>query len=382
MKLNKLFFLLCCPALFVSCFKDEPLNAECDIEEAFIHADNPEAIFANATDTLVKVLSTENKITFTVCRNTDISEMAPQFRLTEGAMVSPASGSVHDFSQGAVVYTVTSEDGEWSRQYEVSFAFPPPVYEELAYDFETYFLNENAPAKKYYVWSDTNEDGTLAYNWATGNAGYNMSNGSAKPDAYPTVPVSDGYDGACVKLTTCDTGAFGAMVHMPLAAGNLFLGKFDSTQALKNTMKATQFGLPVNFLPVSFSGYYKYQRGTKFINKSGQETDHEDYGTIYAVLYDNHDAEGNSIVLYGDNVQTSDQVVAIAKIDEIDNTAEWTRFDLDFTYKKAVDREKLANMGYSFAIVCSSSTDGGNFKGAIGSTLYVDKFRVKCEKED
>ena len=24
-----------------SCFKDEPLNAECDIEQAYIHVDNP-----------------------------------------------------------------------------------------------------------------------------------------------------------------------------------------------------------------------------------------------------------------------------------------------------------------------------------------------------
>ena len=28
-------------ATLTSCFKDEPLNAECDIEQAYIHVDNP-----------------------------------------------------------------------------------------------------------------------------------------------------------------------------------------------------------------------------------------------------------------------------------------------------------------------------------------------------
>ena len=99
------------------------------------------------------------------------------------------------------------------------------------------------------------------------------------------------------------------------------------------------------------------------------------------MFYDNHDTDGNSIVLYGDNVQTSPQVVALAKVPDIDDTPEWTHFDLDFVYKKEVDAQKLRNMGYSMAIVCSSSVEGASFMGAIGSTLWVDQFRIACEKE-
>ncbi len=69
-------------ATLTSCFKDEPLNAECDIEQAYIHVDNPLEMFANYTDTIVKVLSNEQDITFNVKRHTDISNMAPLFRLT------------------------------------------------------------------------------------------------------------------------------------------------------------------------------------------------------------------------------------------------------------------------------------------------------------
>lgn len=374
-------------ATLTSCFKEEPLNAECDIEQAYIHADNPLEIFANVTDTLVKVISNENEIRFNVKRHADVSQMAPLFKLTEGATISPANGTVHDFTNGPVNYKVTSQDGEWSRDYQVSFVFPPIVYEEMKYDFEDYYLNENKPVHRYYVWSDKNDDGTRANNWATGNPGYNLSNGTAKPDAYPTAPVEDGAEGtlegsgACVKLTTRDTGSFGLMGKMPIAAGNLFIGKFDATQALKDAMKATQFGMPVSFMPVKFSGYYRYERGPKFTDRQKKEVEGRlDYGTIYAVLYDNHNEEGEAITLYGDNVQTSEQVVAIAKLPDIDNTPEWTKFDIDFEYCKQIDMEKLKSMGYSLAIVCSSSVEGASFMGAIGSTLWVDQFRITCEK--
>lgn len=375
-------------ATLTSCFKEEPLNAECDIEQAYIHTETPLEIFANLSDTLVNVLSNEQDIKFNVKRGVDISQMAPLFRMTEGATISPANGSVQDFTNGAVAYTVTSQDREWNRTYNVSFTFPPIVYEEMKYDFEDYFLNEVKPVNRYYVWSDKNDDGTRAYNWATGNPGFNLSNGSAKPDAYPTVPVpADSEESldrsACVKLTTRDTGSFGTMAKMPIAAGNLFLGKFDATQALKDAMKATMFGVPVSFKPIRFSGYYKYERGEKFTNRQKKVVeDKQDYGTIYAVLYDNHNEDGEAITLYGDNVQTSEQVVAIAKMPDIDNTPEWAQFDLEFEYKKTIDQEKLKNMGYSLAIVCSSSVEGASFMGAVGSTLYVDKFRITCEKGD
>ena len=137
---------------FTSCFKDEPLNAECDIEQAFIpNNGNWEECFLKATDTLQNVMSTENEICFLVKKGTDLSHFAPKFQITPGATLSPANGSVQDFTNGQVTYTVTSEDGNWKRQYRVGFTFPPVVYEMMKYDFENYFLNENKPVHKYYV---------------------------------------------------------------------------------------------------------------------------------------------------------------------------------------------------------------------------------------
>ena len=47
-----------CALSLSSCFKDEPLNAECDIEQAYIHPGSWLKLwFTNASDTLVNVQS-------------------------------------------------------------------------------------------------------------------------------------------------------------------------------------------------------------------------------------------------------------------------------------------------------------------------------------
>ena len=65
-----------------SCFKDEAPNAECDIIEASLHVDNPTDIFYNPTDTLVRVLYTDDNISFSVRRKADLTALAPTFRTT------------------------------------------------------------------------------------------------------------------------------------------------------------------------------------------------------------------------------------------------------------------------------------------------------------
>lgn len=365
--------------LLSSCFKDEPLNAECDILEAYVHVENPSETFFNPTDTLVKVTSEANSVTFKVRKSADITRLAPVFRLTEGSVINPESGSVHDFSNGPVTYTVTSQDGEWSRVYSV--VFQPSVQtvtDVMPFDFERFYLDSSG---KYYIWNDKKEDGSDADNWATGNPGFKLSRGSAAPDEYPTVPWSDGYDGTAVKLETKSTGALGVLVNKRIAAGNLFLGSFNIGMALTNTLKATRFGVPFDRKPLKFTGYYKYKPGEKFQDEKGNIIEGKtDRASVYAVLYRNHDANGNDVVLYGDDVMTNENIVAVARVSEIKTTDTWTLFEADFEYKCEIDESLVNENGYNLAVVFSSSEDGDLFRGAIGSTLIVDKVRIECEK--
>lgn len=372
-------------ATFSSCIKDEPLNAEADIEQVSVHVDNPLETFFQLSDTMQNVSYADSTITFTVRSQANLTSLAPTFRITEGATISPASGTVRDFSQGPLTYTVTSQDGQWSRLYTLRFN---PTYvtakDTVAYDFEHYMLEPKNRA--YYVWQEEQADGSLSTVWASGNAGFRISMASAKPDEYPTYVVEKGRHGYAVACTTRSTGAFGAGAKKPIAAGNLFLGKFDLSQAM-SILHATQFGIPFDKKPMAFQGYYKYHRGAVYQDRDGSTMpDQKDYAAIYAVLYRNHDDKGNPVVLYGDNVKTSPQLVAIADMGDIDDTGddEWHEFKASFMYynNKDLDQETLKKRGYSLAIVFSSSKDGDNFKGAIGSTLILDDVRIVCTSQE
>lgn len=386
----KLYPLLLGAALcfsFSSCFKDEPLNAECDIEQAYVHLDNPTDVFFAPSDTLVNVLSNVSDITFEIKDGVDVSAMAPMFRLTEGATVSPENGSAHDFSGGkVVVYTVTSQDGEWTRTYNVSFR---EAYNSTEYDFENTRLVNGSAGGQYYEWSDLSSTGEWLGNWATGNAGFNLSaqlaGGSTPADEYPSSPVSDGHSGQGVKLETMSTGTFGSIVHMGIAAGNLFIGEFDASQALSGTegaMQATQFGRTFNQEPLQFTGWYKYTSGGQCVDGDRNPiAGTYDQGDIYAVLYRNQDSNGNAFYLHGDDVKTSEQIVAIAQVENVTDVDEWTEFIVDFDYRQPIDRDVLQNRGYNLAVVFTSSIEGATFRGAIGSTLYIDEVKVICAEQ-
>lgn len=370
-------FALVATICLTGCIKDEPLNAECDILEVSVSVDNPEAMFFQLTDTLKRVKSDDDVLLFQVRSHTDITHMAPVFKLTEGATITPESGSVHDFSAGNVKYVVTSQDGQWKRTYEVGFYTPVSVTE---YDFENYELD--AKYQKFYVWYEN--DGNQRENiWATGNAGFFIANNSKEASEYPTVPDANGIDGQCLLLRTLDTGPLGKMTGRPIAAGNMFLGKFNAELAMTDALHATEMGVPFNSVPLKLTGYYKYQPGPQFKNKQQKILENvTDSADIYSVLYRNHDDEGNAVVLYGDNVLTSPLIVRKARIEKVETSSDWVYFEIEYETLGDIDEQLLAERGYNLALVFSSSIHGDQFEGAVGSTLYIDKVRIVCEHEE
>lgn len=379
-----------------SCFKDEALNNECDIEKAWIQVDNPDAVFFQPSNAeLPDIESTKTDLIFPDLRpNSDVTALPVYFKITDGATIVPENGSVQNFADGPVTYVVTSEDGQYNRTYRVFIKAtdagttpdpgnPDKPEEQLSYvhyDFENYFLDP--ASSKFYVWSDY-ENGS---NWATGNPGFKIAKGSAKPDQYPSTPLAEGYDGAGVKLVTSDTGPFGVVVNMRIAAGNLFTGVFDSKSATKAPLKATHFGEgsynQINYRPVTLAGYYQYTPGEVFTDKAGKEVAGRiDQGDIYAVVFRNVDSEGKSFYLTGDNVLTSPQIVALARVPNVVKTeGGWQSFSVDFNYSGELDPTILANYGYSMAVVFTSSIEGAAFQGAVGSTLLIDKVSIAYKK--
>ena len=97
MKINIRQWLLvtAATASLASCFKDEPANAECDIEKAWLHFDNPGACVWSLNDTIQEdsALINRDLIVFRVKPGTDRSQLAPMFALTPGATIRPANGT-------------------------------------------------------------------------------------------------------------------------------------------------------------------------------------------------------------------------------------------------------------------------------------------------
>ena len=95
---------------------------ECDIEKMWVEGEDLEQYFYDANDMKRTVISTESDIDFSV-RSVILmpKQVAVHFDLTPGATISPENGSVQDFSDGDVIYTVTAEDGRTTRVYRVGF---------------------------------------------------------------------------------------------------------------------------------------------------------------------------------------------------------------------------------------------------------------------
>ena len=357
-----------------SCIREEALNAECDV----LSADAAWFKENNLLNGDVKI--TNNEIIFIINKEANLDTMPePEivFQLTPGARIEKDSTKRN--KDGIFqYYTTYSEDGNWNKQYIAKFIKLPPLDEDHVFSFEHFELSSN---NKYNIWYEINNNGIRSELWASGNAGFMFTGKGKTPDDFPTTTDVNGKRGNCIRLTTRDTGSFGKMAGMPIAAGNIFIGEFLSENAMKKPLEATRFGMNIApRRPAYLTGYYKYTPGEVFTDKKKNPVEgRRDTCAIYSVLYEVD--PDNFVSLDGSNVTSSDRIVLIAEIKNPGEPDQWTEFMIPFEAMndKEFDPERLANNGYAIAVVASSSKDGAFFEGAVGSTLHVDELSIIWE---
>ena len=350
-----------------SCIQNEALNVEAAIDGC------------SGSD-IQQCLIDPNEFTVQLyaSRAADPSKININFNLPAGASIVPVQRFTEDGintynfkDENPRLFKVTSEDGAFSATYTIRLWQTEMPF---TYDFET--LSSDNPYHKFT--EDNPSSGTIIrrLELASGNPGFELTKMAKAPDGYPTVQVNGGVDGGkCVKLETKDTGSFGSMVKMYIAAGNLFIGSFEVGQALSgNAMKATHFGFPFFYYPLRLEGWYKYKAGPTFSSKGKPVEGRKDECDIYGVLYETDD---NVQFLDGSTSLNSPNIVALARnIKELPETDIWKQFKFEPQNGKSIDPDKLGKGIYKLAIVFSSSVDGAKFEGAVGSTLYIDKVTI------
>jgi len=387
---------LCALALLTSCIADEPLNAECDItgvESSWLE-EQGEQLVGNP-------LIGNNRIVFSVKAGTDLTAQAPRFTLTEGATLSAlvngetvdANGITRNFTKPQT-YTTHSQDGKWAKEYSVAFT-PLTFFNE--FHFENYELDGSGRYEVWYEKDTLDANNSKRYYWATGNGGYAILGMAKTPDAFPTVATEGSISRKAVKLTTLNTGSYGKLVGMPIAAGSIFLGSFDVRNAMSKPRLATHFGLQlINKHPLRLEGYYKYTAGETFTDKDKNVCpERHDTADIYAVVYEakGHyyafkgttpvDSVADFAPLQGDNVLTDDRIVMMARIENPGEPQDWIHFSEPFKLLpgKSLDETLLNTNGYAIAVVATSSRQGAYFEGAIGSTLWIDELKIVWQDE-
>ncbi|MNU90768.1 putative glycoside hydrolase [compost metagenome] len=347
MRFFLLVFSLAC-FIIPGCIKKNLLNPEADILSFQL----------NSSEITANTVIDESSRKIFIYLNTEAYQngVTPIIEITKGAAVFPASGTHITFDE-PVYYSVTSESGANKKTYEIVVVRIGDWY----FNFENWEVNSN-DQYEYPV----EPNGVQI--WSSANAGAALAGVNQSPGSYPTKSTTDGLNGTKgVKMTTLPGTTLSAILGIHIIPGSIFLGSFNTTNAILNPPTATEFGQPYEEKPARFSGYYKYTPGPLFLDQNGAILASEtDKCSVYAVFYNGPDR------LDGSNIQTSPLVIAKAVLSNGVQTNGFVHFDIPFTFDPGV----TIGSNTMLAIVASSSYQGDQYRGAIGSELIIDSLRI------
>lgn len=304
--------------------------------------------------------------------------LSPSITVSEKAVVTPASNVKQDFSNNKKVeYTVTAEDGTM-KKYSVFISGTNKV---VVYDFEDWTVDETQTTPEYQYpiavggWASCNQAVVFIKEFGA----FAQPNPITYNGPFPINKTEEAHGGNyAAELVSIDTTGSDNMLGQKVpkvTAGSIFLGTFVATNALKDPMTTTLFGIEYTEKPLLVKGFFKYTPGTEFYNSNGVlEPDTKDECALSAVLYEVEDVKKET--LDGNNIYTSDKIVASAVYTNT-GTSEYTPFELKLEYKK--DKEYDPNKKYKFAVIFSASKDGAAYNAAVGSRLLIDDVTIVNE---
>ena len=292
----------------------------------------------------------------------DLTALVPTIEVSQGATVTPASGSAIDLSNGkSVTFTVVAENGT-ENTYTVSASGSIYFYDFETWEAGTMYDDILNPAG----WATCNDAVALIKNMgALGGITYTGE--------YPVRPTDEGVEGkgAIIESVYTTGGSILGQKIPAVTSGTIFLGNFNAFAALTNPMATTEFGILFEDKPLAVTGWLKYTPGTDFYDENGDIIDRQDLGTVNAVLYE---VTSEDETLNGENIYTSEAICATGSF-ETAGVAEFTEFSFDLNYVKDYDPAKT----YKLAVIFAASKEGNQYRAASGSIMIVDNVTIICE---
>ena len=345
------FVLLACLLAvgFAACQKEKG-NYEAEIASLYFEQVLPTGETRLVSDTLYP---RSTFIALEVDSRADLRRIVPVFQLSSGARASIPSGLPTDFSN-PVSLTVYSEDGKQQRNYTLSLTlgdFQPFDGNVISFDFER--------------WRVVQDFELPTGGWSASNEGLQIARSIFHtPERYSVRKTEHAHTGRyAVEVSTEKLG----IEEQPIAAGSLFLGKFDTSNLLADPLSGPRFGQPWRRrTPLRFTGWYAYTPGDQMTDQSGMPMAGIDEFDLYAVIF------------YGDpltthDVASSERILWKAEVRDHAPRAVYTHFQVPFESTGVIPPPD-AQLRY--AVVCTSSREGDSFRGAVGSRLLLDDLQI------
>ncbi|MDX9695289.1 MAG: PCMD domain-containing protein [Bacteroidales bacterium] len=275
--------------------------------------------------------------------------ITPEITVSSGATINPLSGTSVTFNNpdDFITYEVTSEDGgksTWTVQL---------INKQLQNtDFQNWYTI-NLTSSVEYKEVGLSANSTI---WASANPG------TSSYSVYNTQPYVLDED-TLVRIKTDQAG------QIPIAAGTLFTGKFNLAGAITNPTdpkKATDFGVPYFWRPVSMKFLFKYTAGETYIKATLRNP-----GNLFGGFDRDTIAGADQCNIYAILEKTTDTgTLLIARADFISGTtADFAEQTIDFVYSSS----EIPNQ---ITVVFTSSKDGDLWTGAQGSELIIDDLEL------
>jgi hypothetical protein len=298
----------------------------------------------------------------------DLSTLSIQtLEVSSFASADKTVGDKLDLNEPAFI-TVTAEDGSthvWTVSSFIATEDP---------QLDNWHLDD-----WYQTASDYYEPGSSAEStiWGTGNPGTQLLNKLA------TTPLDLGGGDKAAMMETLYNGAIPAALGMPISAGSLFTGYFNPDNLdPADPQAAIEFGAPFTGRPVKLRFNYQYEAGEVNKDRDGNELSYPDMLDIYALLEIRLNGVTERLATAwfrsSETVENLTSLEIVFTYGELDNTFP--------DYIKPPDNAYVSADSAAFALpthitfVASSSFDGANFAGAVGSVLIVDDIEMLYEE--